>query len=160
MLGGDRGAVVVVARIVRLRCRSGWPGSGLTTSENASCRQPGRAVVGGLARPHPVARNGRVTLAAAGALARVIPHGEEGATRADRKVGLPLRTGSGIGVQFEWRAKGHAAVGGADVIDVAGIGAGAVLGIDQVNDAVEGGRLTPAHRAASKPPGSVNMQAK
>ena len=69
---------------------------------------------------------------------------QEGASRADRKVRLPLRTGSGIGVQLERRAKGHTAVGGADVIDVARVGASAVLGIDQVNEIVEGGRLTPA----------------
>ena len=67
---------------------------------------------------------------------------------ADRKVGLPLRTGRGIGVQLEWRAKGHTAVGGADVIDVARVGAGAVLGIDQVNNAVVGGRFDPNPRAA------------
>ena len=47
-------------------------------------------------------------------------------------------------IQLEWRAKGHAAVGGTDVIDVARIAAGAVLGIDQVNDVIEGSRLTPA----------------
>src|SRR2546428_344886 len=56
-------------------------------------RQPRHAVVVGLAPPHPVAGNGRVTLGAGRAFASVIPHREEGASRADRKVGLPLRTG-------------------------------------------------------------------
>src|SRR5439155_10275153 len=69
---------------------------------------------------------------------------QESARRADREIRLPLRTGGGIAVQLERRAKGHTAVGGADVIDVASISAGAVLGIDQVNHVVEGGRLTPA----------------
>jgi hypothetical protein len=39
--------------------------------------------------------------------------------------------------QLERRAKGHTAVGGTDVKDVARITASAVLGIDQVNDIVE-----------------------
>src|SRR5439155_2993076 len=108
-------------------------------------RQPRHAVVGRLAPPHPVTRNRRVTLDAARTFASVIPQREDGASRADRKVGLPLRTGSGIGVQLERRTEGHAAVGGADIIDVAGIAAGAVLSIDVVNDVVDGGRLTPAH---------------
>ena len=47
-------------------------------------------------------------------------------------------------VQLERRAEGHSAVGGTNVIDVASVAAGAVLGIDQVNDVVVGGRLTPA----------------
>ena len=106
--------------------------------------EPSRTVVGGLARPHPVARDAWVTFGAAGALARVIPRGEESASGADRNVRLPLRTGRGIGVQFERRAKGHTAIGGANVKDVARIGTGAVLGIDQVNNAVEGGRFTPS----------------
>ena len=46
---------------------------------------------------------------------------------ADRKIGLPLRTGSRIGVQLERRAKGHATIGGANVEHVAGVGAGSVL---------------------------------
>src|SRR5205823_9362609 len=57
----------------------------------------------------------------------------------------PLKAGSGIGIQFEWRAKGHPAVGGADVVDVTGIGACAVLGIDEANYMIKRGRLTPAH---------------
>ena len=62
--------------------------------------EPSRAVVGGLTCPHLVARNARVTSGAGGATARVIPHREDSATRADRDVRLPLRTGRGIGVQF------------------------------------------------------------
>ena len=73
---------------------------------------------------------------AVGALARVIPRRQKSAGRADRKIGLPLRTGRTIGIQQERRAKGHTAVGGADVIDVARVIAGAVLGIDQVNEIV------------------------
>jgi hypothetical protein len=98
--------------------------------------QPGRAVVGRLACPHPVTRDARVAHSAAGGLALVVPDGQEIATVADGKIGLPLKAGSGIGIQLEWRAKGYAAVGGADVIDVAGVGAGAVLGIDEANYAV------------------------
>src|SRR4029077_4427159 len=55
-----------------------------------------------------------------------------------------LRSRCGIAVQFERRAKRHSTVRGADVIDVASVSARAVLGIDQVNHVVEGGRLTPA----------------
>ena len=77
----------------------------------------------------------------------VIPGGEEGACVTDRKVGLPLRLGVvGVGVQLEWRAKGHPAVGGADVKDVAGVAVtGVACGIDKANYVVEGSRLTPAH---------------
>src|SRR5262249_11923350 len=94
--------------------------------------------------PHPVARNRRVTLRAGSALPPVVPDGQEGASRADRKVGLPLRTRSSIGVQLDRRAKGETTVGRADVIDVAFIGARTMLGIDQVNRTVVGGGFTPA----------------
>ena len=145
MLGRCRGTVVVVPRIARyderVRLRRQWT----DYVREHVVSQPGNPVVGRLAPPHPVAGNGRVTLLAAGALACVIPGGEEGATRADRKIGLPLRTGSSIGVQLERRTEGHATVCGANIIDVAGVGAGAVLRIDLVNDVIEGGRLTPAH---------------
>ena len=90
----------------------------------------------------------------------VIPRREEGAASADRDVRLPLRTGRGIAVQLERRAKGHTAIGGADVIDVASVTAAPCCGIDPVNHVVEGRRLTPAPRAASRHHGSVNMQAK
>ena len=128
---------------------SGWAGSGVTTSENASSGSQVAPLSLDLRDHILVARNGRVTRGAAGALARVIPRGEESAGRANRKVRLPLRTGRGIGVQLERRAKGHTAVGGANVIDVARVSASAVLGIDQVNDVVEGSRLDPSPRAAS-----------
>src|SRR5206468_11454063 len=99
--------------------------------------QPGRAVVGGLARIHPVTRNGRVTyLAVVRRLALVVPHGEEAPIRCDRDIGLPLSACSGIGIQLDWRGKGYPAVGGADVEDVGGVGAGAVAGIDVANYAV------------------------
>src|SRR5207247_7079058 len=63
----------------------------------------------------------------------------------DRNVGLPLGGGRGVGVQPKWRAEGRAAICGSDVIDVTGIGAGAMLRIDVMNDVVVGGRLAPAH---------------
>src|SRR5258705_4777431 len=76
----------------------------------------------------------------------VIPRGEEGTSFADREVGLPLRLGGiGVGVQLERRAEGQAAVGGADVKDVAGVTVtGVARGIDEGNDMAKGGRLTPA----------------
>jgi hypothetical protein len=144
VIGGYRGAVVVVARIGRLDavirlCRE----RGDNVRE-CIVRQPRRAVIGGFARPHPVTGNGRVAPGAASTLARVIPRRQEAAARADREVRLPLRTDRGIGVQFERRGKGHTAVGRADVINVARVSASAVLGIGQVNDVVQGSRLTPA----------------
>ena len=52
-------------------------------------------------------------------------------------------------------------VGGANVEDVARIAASAVLGIDQVNEIVKRGRLTPALVPPVGPYAlSVNMQAK
>jgi hypothetical protein len=130
VLGEDRRAVVVVARVgcldvpVRLtRERANYVGERIV-------RQPTHAVVIGLAREHPVARNRRVALGAARALARVVPSGEEGTCVTDRNVRLPLRTGGSIGVQLERRAESHATVTGTNVIDVARVGAGAVLGID------------------------------
>jgi hypothetical protein len=107
-------------------------------------RQPRRAVIVGSARPHPVAGNGRVAPGAASTLARVIPRRQEAASWAHREVRLPLRTNRSIGVQLERRGKGRAAVGRADVIDVAGVSASAMLRIDQVNDVVQSSRLTPA----------------
>jgi hypothetical protein len=107
-------------------------------------RQPRRAVIVGLARPHPVARDSWVTTRAAGALARIIPRRKESAGRTNRQIRLPLRTCRGIGVQLQRRAKGHTTVGRTDVINVAWVSAGAVLGIDQVNNIVECCRLTPA----------------
>ena len=62
------------------------------------------------------------------------------------RLGMPLRLGGiRVGVQLERRTEGHAAVGGADVKDVAGVTVtGVAGGIDEANDMVEGGRLTPA----------------
>src|SRR5439155_24953859 len=109
--------------------------------------QPGHAVIGRLPRMHLITKVGGTRGLTAGRCPRglVIPRGEEGATFANRKVGLPLSLGDvGVGVQLEGRAEGHAAVGGADVIDVTGVGA-VFLRIDQANHVVDGGRLTPAH---------------
>ena len=142
-LVSNRRAIVVVARVARhdVRVALSWQGAHHVRKRIVS--QPGHAVVVGLARPHPVAGDARVTFGATGALARVVPRGEEGACVADRKVRLPLRTGSGISVQLKWGTEGNATVRGTNVIDVARIGTGAVLGIDQVNNAVKGGRFTP-----------------
>ena len=144
MLGGYRGAIIVVARIGRLDARIGLRRKRGNNVRKCIVRQPRRAVIAGFARPHSVTGNGRVAPGAASTLARVIPCRQEAAGRAHREVRLPLRTNRGIGVQLERRGKGHPAVGRADVIDVAGVSASAVLGIDQVNDVVQGSRLTPA----------------
>src|SRR5438105_217060 len=145
MLGEDRGAVVVIALIIRLDVPVGLARERADYVGEHIISEPCHTVVVGLACPHPVARNARVAHRAGGGLALVVPDGEESASVADGKIGLPLKAGSGIGIQLEWRAKGHPAVGGADVIDVAGVGAGAVLGINEANYVVVGGRLTPSH---------------
>jgi hypothetical protein len=143
VLGGYSGTIIVVARIrrldavIRLRRERG------DNVRECIVRQPRRAVIVGLARPHPVAGNTWAATSATGALARVIPRRQEAAGRADREVRLPLRTDRGIGVQLQRRGKGHTTVGRANVIDVARVSASAVLGIDQVNDVVQGSRLTP-----------------
>jgi hypothetical protein len=144
VLGGYRGAVVVVARIGRLDARIGLRRERGDNVRECIVRQPRRAVIVGLARPHPVTGNGWVAPGAASTLARVIPRRQEAAGRTDREVRLPLRTGRGVGVQLERRGKGYTAVGRANVIDVARVSGSTVLGIDQVNDVVQGSRLTPA----------------
>jgi hypothetical protein len=55
-----------------------------------------------------------------------------------------LRSGGRIAVQLERHGKGHTAIGGTDVIDVARVTASTVLGINQVNDVVKRSGLTPA----------------
>ena len=107
-------------------------------------RQPTRAIVGGPARPHPVTGNGGTTASAAGTLACVIPDGEDSATGADRKVRLPLRPRRGVCVQLQRCAKGLPAIGRTDIIDVARVATGAVLGINIVHHAVVGARFAPA----------------
>src|SRR5215208_1563957 len=75
----------------------------------------------------------------------VIPRGQEGASFADREIGHPLRlSGVRVAVQLERRTESHTAVGGTDVVDVAGVAA-IGLSIDEANYVIEGGRLTPAH---------------
>src|SRR5947209_16247179 len=143
MLGDDRSAVIVVARIGPLDVEVGLRRQRTNYVRQRIVSQPCHAVVVGLARPHPVTGNARVSISAVGALARVIPRRQESTGITDRNVGLPLRTGRGIAVQLERRAEGHPAIGGANVVNVAGIAARPVLGIDQVNDIVEGSRLTP-----------------
>src|SRR5207244_1041460 len=98
MLGGDRGTIVVVTHIVRLDVPVRLSRERAHYIRQCIIRQPGCAVVVGLARPHLVTGNTRVTNGAAGAVARVIPRRQEGARGADRQVSLPLRTSSGISV--------------------------------------------------------------
>src|SRR4029077_4143289 len=109
---------------------------------------PGRAVIGGLPGMHLITKGGRMARLATGRYSwcLVIPRGEESTSFAGREVGLPLRLGGvGVGVQLERGAEGHAAVGGADVKDVAGVTVtGVAGGIDEGNDMVKGGRLAPA----------------
>ena len=92
--------VVVVARIFRYDAWVRLAGKGAHYVAERHVGEPSNTVVGGLAPPHLVARNGRVALLAVGTPARVIPHRKDSATRADRDVRLPLRAGSAIGVQF------------------------------------------------------------
>src|SRR5437667_7120240 len=143
MLGKNGRPIVVIARVARHNKRIALSWQWCDHIAEGHIGEPGCAIVSRLARPHPVAGDARVTLGATGALAPVIPHGENGATRANRNVRLPLRTGRGIAVQLERRTKGYTAISGADIIDVASICAGAVLRIHQVNNAVQGGRFTP-----------------
>src|SRR6266436_8003691 len=76
----------------------------------------------------------------------VVPSGKERSRITDREVGLPLcLSGVGVGVQLEWRAEGHAAVGGTDVENVARVITAAVGGVVVVNDVVVSSYLTPAH---------------
>src|SRR2546429_3374736 len=143
MFAGDRRAIVEGAH-VRDEARVVLSWQRANHIREHIVRQPSHTVVGGLACPHPVTRNGWVTTCAAGALACVIPHGEKGAARADRQIGLPIRTSSGISVQLERRAKGLPPIGRADIIDVTWIAAGPLLGIDVVNYAIDRGGLAPA----------------
>src|SRR5437016_9453472 len=145
MIPGYRGAVVGVALIGRLDRSITLSGKRADYIAERHVGEPGNTVVGGLAREHLVARDGRVAHRTGGGPALVIPHGKQSASVADRKIRLPLSTGSSIRIQFKWRAKGHPLVGGADIFDVTRIRAGAVLRIDIANYAVVGGRLTPTH---------------
>ena len=140
-------------------------GRGLTTSDSVWSGQPSHAVIVGLARPHPVTRRSWVTIlaVAVGALTCVIPCREESAAWADRKVRLPLGTGSGISVQFQWGAEGNAAVARANIIHVARVTASAVLRVDQVDNVVKCCRLTPAFvppvaAVSGKDPGKVTRR--
>src|SRR4249919_4242628 len=144
MLGLQRRAVVVVPRIRGLDVGITLRWQRTDHIRKHIVRQPCQAVIVGLARPHPVAGDAWVAFRASGALSRVIPCRQEGAGWAHRKVSLPLRPGSGITVQLKWGAKGNAAVARANVIDVAGVTASAVLGVDQVNNVVKRCRFTPA----------------
>jgi hypothetical protein len=73
MLAGDRGAVVVVARVAKHDVRVGLSWQGANCVREHIVRQSGPAVIQRFARPHPVTRSVRIALHAVGALARVIP---------------------------------------------------------------------------------------
>src|SRR4029077_18925072 len=165
MLGQQRSAVVVVARVAPHDVRVALCWQRTDYIRQRIVRQPAQAVVVGLARPHPVTGTGWGTILAVGveALARVIPRRQQRASRADRQVRLPLRTRRGISVQLQRRAKGHTAIGGTNVIDVARVAARALLGIDQGNNVVEGSGLTPAlvppvAAVSAKYPGEVTRR--
>ena len=111
MLGEDSRAIVVIAYINAYDARVGLAAAGARNVRERIRRQPGYAIVVGLARAHLVAGGAGAT-AGNWPLSRclVIPGREEGAPVANRKVRLPLRLGVvGIGVQLERRAEGHAA---------------------------------------------------
>jgi hypothetical protein len=78
------GAIVVVAHVVRDDSRLRMLRQRADHVREHIIRQPRHAVVVGLARPHPVARNGWVTSGAGGALAGVVPYREHRAIRPDR----------------------------------------------------------------------------
>src|SRR5437763_11690048 len=109
MFSRDRGTIIIVSRIHRLNRCIWLTGKRTDYIAKGHVRKPGNAVVRGLARKHLVAWNGRVAFGAAGTPAPVIPHREEGATRAHRDVRLPLRTCRGITVQLERRTKRRSA---------------------------------------------------
>ena len=148
MLGEYRRAVVVVARVERLDTGIGLQRQRTGYIRGRFVSPPGRAVIGRLPGMHLITKGGGTGGLATGRCPRclVIPRGEESASFADREVGLPLRLGGiSVSVQLERRTEGHAAVGGADVKDVAGVTVtGVAGGIDEGNDMVKGGRLTPA----------------
>src|SRR6267378_1913593 len=147
VLGEYRGAVVVVARVERLDARVALQRQRTDYIRGRFVSQPGHAVIGRLPGMHLVAKIAGTRGLTAGRCpwCLVIPRGEESASFADREVGHPLGLGRiGVGVQLEGRTEGHAAVGGADVVDVAGVAA-IGLSIDEANYVVESGRLTPAH---------------
>src|SRR5437667_8456860 len=149
MLGGQRRGVVVVAHIRRYDARFGSRRQRADYVREGFVRQPGKAVVVGPARIHPVTRAVAASYASRcpSAITLVVPDRKEGTTRADRQIWHPLRLGRvGVTVQLEWRTEGLPAISGADVKNVAGIaGAGIARGINVVNDMVIGGRLAAAH---------------
>src|SRR2546423_5658184 len=143
MLGGYRRAVVVVACVGRLDPRVRLFRQRGDHVRKHVVRQPRRAVVVGFARPHPVTRSAWVACNAVCAFARVIPCRQEGASRADRKVRLPLRTGTAVGVQHDRRAEGTTTFGGPIVENVPGITATAWLTTAKVKEMIIRARLSP-----------------
>src|SRR5439155_9255419 len=91
----QRGGVVVVAHIDRYDARVGLQRQRGDYVRKRHVGQPGHAVVGGLARPHPVAGGAGAGGLATGRcpLSLVVPDDEEAAVRGDRKIGLPLGLG-------------------------------------------------------------------
>jgi hypothetical protein len=142
MLGRHRGGVVVVAQIRRYDARFGLPRQRADYVREGIVRQPGDAVVVRPARIHPITRAVTASYASRrpAAITLVVPDGKEGATGANRKTRLPLRLGRiGIAVELEGGTKGHPAIGGTDVEDIARVAvAGVARGINIVNDMVIG----------------------
>ena len=101
MLGGQCGAIVIVARIKRLDARISLQRQWASYVREHIRRQPGCTVVVRLARVHLIAQVGGTGRLATGSRPRrlVVPGGEESACVTDRKVRLPLRLGVvGVGV--------------------------------------------------------------
>src|ERR1051326_7982243 len=147
VLAKYRRRVVVVAHINRYDAWIGLQRQRADYVRQRIVSQPGYTVVDGFTRMHLVARRAWTGGLATGCYSRsfVVPSGKECPPVADRKVRLPLGFGRiGVGVQLEWRAKGRATVGGANVKDIAWVAAG-LSGINVANDVVVRGRFTPAH---------------
>ena len=144
MFAGYRRAVIVVARVTvhDIWIELGWQGTDHVGERHV--RSPGHSVVDGLASPHPITLRVRACDAAY-RLSRIVPHGEEPAIRAHRDVRLPLGTSGGVRVQLKWGAERCTAVGGTDIINVAGVSIRTMRGINVVDNVIDGGRLTPAH---------------
>lgn len=144
----DRGSgIVIVPRIHRLYARIRLKRQRRDYVREGVVRQPGRAVIGGSARPHTVTRRtraGRLTTSRC-PFTLVIPYRKKAASRAHRNVRLPLGFGRiRITIELERGAKGLTLVRRADVENIAGIPGRCVAGvIDIVNDAIESGRFAP-----------------
>ena len=139
--------IVIVPRIHRLYARIRLKRQRRNYVREAVVIQPGRTVIGGSARPHPVTRRtrtGRLTTSRC-PFALVIPHREKAAGRAHRNVRLPLGFGRiGIAIELERGAKGLTLVCRADVKNITRIPGRCIARVvDIVNYAIESGRFAP-----------------